>query len=727
MRSFTGDFEGKNLMEIKKLKKIIKEEQKTQDIRQKLHERFARIKKEEIELLEANESGPELEKISLLEFYLHKKMKKYKEDMTDFECEWIRRYSLQKIEAQDKVAQWIKETYWNNMTNLHCELHGLGAEIMVENYVKIKLDPGLREEYDRAMMQRKAERLVQDQNQFIPWLPLPEQLMIEFTKKVPDIKRTDEHLRIKEQLDLEDDEVIEDEKWDTMQLQRFPASTASAFNSRNDYCYNQTEIHTFDQASKQITLLKNTDYELRDYFNKLFDDLMSMKVRDMQSIKDRNDRLRYILSELKNDSIYVSDPFWMPKEKPESIIKVETNEVSISPYISPSEQAILDAQAAEAERIRLALLADDFKERALIDMMHGVLEIRWEDTIKRDIPKPKFMLEKDPEEYTEEEIRQVFEYEEKVAFLMSERQRYKNMLEAEYEKIAESIRETYKKFNKRLRELILTKIQVESGRRQEVLRIQRLIQQAHITCQYEKKEKDILERIQRNEQIIIDLQEQLSGLTATSGECHNAMDAILAKERQLERAFKKDIADYSQAIQAACFKVYKKSPRATTKSITSLALLNELAKCCVTQEISVLLTSECIDYLRSLDALDQYVNVPNNIDENLYRVICKHRRLKIENDLKVRANQMEQQEVENTFQIFNTRLTLRKEFGVQLENDLMKIRSEIMEHTHNQELQIVMKSGFVEIPMHGRFEDFSQAIMVKKSDVEHINSIILVR
>lgn len=66
--------------------------------------------------------------------------------------------------------------------------------------------------------------------------------------------------------------------------------------------------------------------------------------------------------------------------------------VGIRPYISPSRQAILDWEAAEAERIRLLLLADDFRERALIKMMDGVLEVRWEDTLKRDIPKPKCMV-----------------------------------------------------------------------------------------------------------------------------------------------------------------------------------------------------------------------------------------------------------------------------------------------------------------------------------------------
>lgn len=74
------------------------------------------------------------------------------------------------------------------------------------------------------------------------------------------------------------------------------------------------------------------------------------------------------------------------------ILRVSDNEVPVTPYVSPSEQAILDAKAAEEERIRLLLLADDFRERALMTMMNGVLEVRWEDELKKNVPKPKCLV-----------------------------------------------------------------------------------------------------------------------------------------------------------------------------------------------------------------------------------------------------------------------------------------------------------------------------------------------
>lgn len=125
--------------------------------------------------------------------------------------------------------------------------------------------------------------------------------------------------------------------------------------------------------------------------------MAAQKSREMLNVKERYARLRHIVSEINYFSpvkiqIYIEDPEWKQSENPELIIKVDNNEVAITPYISPSQQAILDAKAAEEERIRLLLLADDFRERALMVMMNGVLEVRWEDELRKDVPIPKCMV-----------------------------------------------------------------------------------------------------------------------------------------------------------------------------------------------------------------------------------------------------------------------------------------------------------------------------------------------
>lgn len=137
--------------------------------------------------------------------------------------------------------------------------------------------------------------------------------------------------------------------------------------------------------------------KLKTYFNNKFDALHSLKVREIHNIKERYARLRHIISEINFFSVFkinicIRDPEWKQDENPEMITTVNDKEVGITPYISPSMQARLDAKAAEEERIRLLLLADDFRERALMAMMNGVLEVRWEDELKKDVPIPKCMV-----------------------------------------------------------------------------------------------------------------------------------------------------------------------------------------------------------------------------------------------------------------------------------------------------------------------------------------------
>ena len=54
------------------------------------------------------------------------------------------------------------------------------------------------------------------------------------------------------------------------------------------------------------------------------------------------------------------------------------------------KKQIKEVDVLEDQKLLLAI--EDFKDQALEKMMHGVLEIRWEDEIKKDIPLPKCMV-----------------------------------------------------------------------------------------------------------------------------------------------------------------------------------------------------------------------------------------------------------------------------------------------------------------------------------------------
>jgi hypothetical protein len=74
----------------------------------------------------------------------------------------------------------------------------------------------------------------------------------------------------------------------------------------------------------------------------------------------------------------------------------------VEKYLTEEERRLAEIARLEEEARRLAK-QEDFRERALITMMDGVLETRREDILKRDIPKPVFMINKEQWEWNQEE------------------------------------------------------------------------------------------------------------------------------------------------------------------------------------------------------------------------------------------------------------------------------------------------------------------------------------
>lgn len=166
--------------------------------------------------------------------------------------------------------------------------------------------------------------------------------------------------------------------------------------------FEQLEVVTFQQLYFEQVYGNVEMMRLRDLFNKKFDALKAMKDAEMAVVLKRNNRLRVIQSELSIiskllgtrdfENELISDPCLKPDEHPESTLKTENHEISVTPYLTPSMENLLAQQKAEREQRQRELMADDFKDRALMMMMDGVLEHRWEDEIKKTPPIPHCLV-----------------------------------------------------------------------------------------------------------------------------------------------------------------------------------------------------------------------------------------------------------------------------------------------------------------------------------------------
>ena len=61
-------------------------------------------------------------------------------------------------------------------------------------------------------------------------------------------------------------------------------------------------------------------------------------------------------------------------------------------YYTPEQQKQMEEEKRLEEERKLRERQDNWRERGLDKMMGGLLEIKKEDELKKDVPKPPFML-----------------------------------------------------------------------------------------------------------------------------------------------------------------------------------------------------------------------------------------------------------------------------------------------------------------------------------------------
>ncbi|OAD57469.1 WD repeat-containing protein 96 [Eufriesea mexicana] len=502
--------------------------------------------------------------------------------------------------------------------------------------------------------------------------------------------------------------------------------------------YPQVGYYGFNQMMINNRILMHDCSNLRAFFNRSFDEVYSTKEREMQVIRKRIEKIHYIDSELRtmfNSSVsYVpAYPEWHWQERTESIIKVQDHEVKAKPYVSPSQQELLDKQAAEEERIRQLLLADDFRERALMAMMDGVLEVRWEDTIKIDVPKPACMLEKKPEDYTEDDILAVKQYEKDVNFLLEERERYRRMLEAEYGRVMELLREGIDKFNGKLDELFRVNIQlqvlqlklnIEAAINQLYLRYIRgwvLIRKRFLSLQEEDRLK---KRITEKEQAQEVLTKHLETFHNVYEEMIAKQTSLVSKEKTIAKKFKSEFASLNKFQTELLERQYYRRPRIHLKHLGA-SDLHDLAVHVISRRFCVYSPFECKEYLRILNHLDvRPVTLPLTIETHHWEDLVRLRRNKIEIDLKILGNQAEIAYLDNVIMGFEQKIEKCKTDVENMKKSLIEMRERRTMEELDVEIQLVLKMGQVEINLDSHSNDTNDAILISKTDIDSVNQLI---
>lgn len=169
---------------------------------------------------------------------------------------------------------------------------------------------------------------------------------------------------------------------------------------------------------------------MKKSFNETFDQHYNKKQEILTKISNWYGKMRKLLTDLNKLAGVKAlvNPTFSPEEQPELLLRVGDDEITVEKHLSPAQLAEIEAKRLAEEERRRKELMDNWRERGLEEMMGGVLEIRKEDELKKDVPKPHFLVSGKPlAHWTDEDKRMYGEYERKVKELIEEREKYRKV------------------------------------------------------------------------------------------------------------------------------------------------------------------------------------------------------------------------------------------------------------------------------------------------------------
>ena len=324
-------------------------------------------------------------------------------------------------------------------------------------------------------------------------------------------------------------------------------SNASNFESDRemDECnvfnllYTPSAIRTQIQKRTQIVLLTEIARLLRANFNSFFEKVASEKEDLIATVMTGNIRLLEILKELKQEEI-IFNPKLLDVELIGTAIIIADEELVCRPY---ETEAIRDTKRVEEikRKEQLSKETENFKGRALKEMMHGTLEVR-RDVLAdvASINKPAWMDELTTSEMNESQIKEVAAFEIMLKTMQEEQLKYRKSLEQEMKKLKSEIADACKQFDDKLADVVKLKLLVQ----QEILTQELYMARLGLTMVTREQAWGILKKTEAK---IEGARKERGELRARSERfsqhvesVKTSLNAVQEEERAMDKTFKRD-------------------------------------------------------------------------------------------------------------------------------------------------------------------------------------------
>ncbi|XP_061492058.1 cilia- and flagella-associated protein 43 [Rhineura floridana] len=679
-----------------KAEKAIKDEtNKFTEKRKEVKNGIKLLRKKIQEMMYENAMVPKNEKLEQQEFNLDIEEQERQQVHSETEVERVRKDIEMENLANCYLRELIKQECWDNMAIKGRSVKAFHTHCKVQNYPMKERSLEEQQMLDRILYLKKIESTD---------LKLRRQI-VEFESQPSGIKEEGEK--------TEEGEKQEEEKVDAL-----VGSLSSRYGGDTSILYHQLELHTREEKINQIILLRNIIYNVKNAFNKEFDSVTRMKELEIGRVKERNVRISEILNKLE-----IHEEIWVPTlsdaEKPDRALIVLESEIKAEKYLTPLQKAKEKIMARINYKRRLAAQEDNARERGLLDMMNGVLEIKKEDILKMEIPPPPFAFKQEAL-WNEDEKKIYKEYEKKVKELNEEKEKHRKILETELRKLQSSVQETTQTFDEIVLRLFEKKVNSEMVIYQEELKITNLLysllldeelstREAGLHCYLNKKRK---EKIISNE-----------GVKTSRSEVdayRESYDILVVEDKLMERGFRKEFSDLATHHIDQLFKLYKRRPRAL-KAKVLVDSPNPYGE----RPGSAKAYKDALDHLmKAIEEMDDPENRPEGLDLANWERFCAARQTKVESEQLVKQKALILAEMQTFLQKrIEDDEKLRKDID-QVFAELNLLREQKMKFQLDLMVQFLFKQGQVELEGTNLIPDYTDAILMNRSIIEELNSVI---
>lgn len=315
--------------------------------------------------------------------------------------------------------------------------------------------------------------------------------------------------------------------------------------------YSDFDVYAPTRKVVQIQLMRHKINQVREAFNAEFARTRKLKKAEVDKIMDLQARLQEIDAELEKLggstlSLRPEDKFVVrthPEEDLEEALKVQDDEVTVEKVLTEEERIKHEEQQRAEEAAMRRSQNDNTGERALKAMMGGTLQAKSTVESEFSLVKPAWM-DQNPKDFTDEQRKELKEFQAKEKALQEEKAKKRNKLEMELRSMRAHLEEAITKFDELVAALHAKRLRAVGDIRAMESRM------IGLACNIEKfqqvndkAEKALIMKLTHVKELRGQVSNQLQEFSAMVVDRQEKIAQLSADDKQLDKNFKKEFAD----------------------------------------------------------------------------------------------------------------------------------------------------------------------------------------